>query len=212
MEYKIFNVLPEFGTNTYLVWDETTKEALLIDPASPSQAIVDEIREKKLNLKYLINTHGHGDHIGGNKLIKSQFDVPLIIHQADAEMLTNSAKNLSTYWNNNVISTPADVQISGEYHLDLGSQDVVLIPTPGHSPGGISILVGDLLFSGDTLFCESVGRSDLPGGNQDVLLKSIKEKLLILPDHVKVLPGHGPSTTIEDEKVGNPFVGLVARL
>lgn len=212
MEFKTFNFLPEFGTNTYLVWDEVSLDAMLIDIAASDEQIINEIEKLGLNLKYLVNTHGHGDHIGGNSMIKNRYDVKLIIHKADNDMLSDSAKNLSLYWDQNIISPAADIQITGTYTFLLGEKEVMLIPTPGHSLGGISILVEGLLFSGDTLFAESIGRTDLPGGNYDVLIKSIKDKLFTLPESVRVFPGHGPETTIGDEVVKNPFAGLAAKL
>ncbi len=212
MKVEILNVLPEFGTNTYIVWDEETKEAMIIDPAAPSHEIIELIEGKDLIPKFLVNTHGHGDHIAGNGMIKGHFDLRFIIHQKDSEMLKDAAKNLSLYWNQNVISPDADVKLTKEFSFELGSKMVQVIPTPGHSNGGICLLVDGLLFSGDTLFAESIGRTDLPGGDYDTLIASIKEKLFILPEETVVYPGHGPKTTIGDEVVGNPFVGLAARL
>ena len=212
MKVEILNLLPEFGTNTYITWDENSKEAIIIDPSAPSSQIIDRVKELGLTPKFLINTHGHGDHIGGNGLVKSSFDVRFIIHQNDSQMLVDSAKNLSLYWDQNVISPKADIEITKDYSIKLGDKDVQLIPTPGHSRGGICILVDGLLFSGDTLFAESIGRTDLPGGDLATLTNSIKEKLFELPEETVVYPGHGPKTTIGDEIVGNPFVGLAARL
>ena len=173
--------------------------------------MISAIKKNNLKLKFLLNTHGHGDHIAGNTMIKNNFDVQLGIHKLDAEMLTNSNKNLSSRWAQNTISPPADFLLSEGDELKIGEKIIKIIHTPGHSKGGVCFLVENLLFSGDTLFAGSIGRTDLPGGNYEQLISSIKQKLLILPDATKVLSGHGPETTIATEKIENPFVGLAAR-
>jgi len=212
MKYKTFNVLPEFGTNTYLVWDEFSKEAAIIDPAAPSQRMIDKIKGIDINLKYLISTHGHGDHIGGNKSINDNFDVKNCIHIEDVGLLSDPKKNLSTYWDSEIIAPKADIILVDGDELTLGTEKLKIIHTPGHTRGGICILTGNLLFCGDTLFAQGIGRTDLPGGDYSTLINSIKSILFILDGNIKILPGHGPKSTIEDEKVGNPFVGMMARL
>ncbi|RLC49841.1 MAG: MBL fold metallo-hydrolase [Candidatus Cloacimonadota bacterium] len=209
MKYRIFNVLPAFGTNTYLVWDEFSKEAMIIDPADKSQTLLDAV--KGLNLKYIVNTHGHGDHIGGNKFLKENTQAKLAIHELDASMLNDPNQNLSTHWGAQLVSASADIKLKDGDSLQLGNKKIAVIHTPGHSRGGICLLVEDLLFCGDTLFAGSIGRTDLPGGDYATLINAIKTKLLILNGNTKVFPGHGPDTTIEDEKIGNPFVGMMVR-
>jgi len=209
MKYKTLNVLPTFGTNTYLLWDEISKEAMLIDPADKSSLLLDVIQG--LNLKYIVNTHGHGDHIGGNQYLKENTQAKLAIHELDAAMLIDPHQNLSTHWGAQLISAAADIMLTDGDILKLGDKEIKVIHTPGHSRGGICLLVDDLLFCGDTLFAGSIGRTDLPGGDYATLINAIKTKLLVLDESTKVFPGHGPETTIEDEKVGNPFFGLMAR-
>ena len=211
MKYKVYNVLPEFGTNTYIVWDENSRQAMIIDPAAPDRMLTEEIKNLKLDLKYIINTHGHGDHIAGNQLIKDSFSAPLSIHEADAAKLTEAKLNLSEFWNADIVSPPADVLFKDGDKITLGNYEVTVIHTPGHSLGGICLLVDGLLFSGDTLFSKGIGRTDLPGGNYEMLISSIKDKLFKLPDETIVLPGHGPETTIGKEKRNNPFVGFAER-
>jgi hydroxyacylglutathione hydrolase len=208
MKIRTYVLLPEFETNTYLIWDTDTKEAILIDVAAPDQGLINDINKFELKLKYLFLTHGHGDHIAGNEMIKNEFNPQIGIHGSDAEMLSDPQKNLSNYWNYNVISPAADIILKDGDSFRLGKSEIKVIHTPGHTRGGVCYLIDDNLFSGDTLFAESVGRTDLPGGDYKTLLKSIA-KLFQLPDLIKVYPGHGPQTTLEDEKIGNPFVGIL---
>jgi len=199
-------LLPDFETNTWLLWDEESREAILVDPAAPSPDLLKRIEELNLKVKYIINTHGHMDHIGGNSWFKNHLSAPLMIHSADAPMLVNSAMNLSLYVGNPVSSAPPDVLLEDGMELSLGKYPVKVIHTPGHTPGGICLLADKFLISGDTLFEQSIGRTDLQGGNHQQIINSIKNKLFVLPDDVIVFPGHGPRTSISMEKKNNPFV------
>ena len=212
MKYKIYNLETSLGTNTYLVWDEISKEASIIDPSNEGRDVLDFIKDNNLKIKYIINTHAHYDHIGGNDFFKEKLNVPICTSKEASEAISDPKQNLSAYTGDEVSSSKADKILFDNDILKLGNKELNIITTPGHSACGISIYCDNLLFSGDTLFAESVGRTDLPGGNMNTLIKSIKEKLFILPDDTIVLPGHGGSTTIEDEKIGNPFVGIAARL
>ncbi len=209
MKYKVFNFLPSYGTNTYLVWDEKTKEALLIDYAAPDKQILSEI--KNLNLKYIVCTHGHGDHIAGNDFIKKNSAAELLIHSLDAEMLTDPALNLSMYWEGNVLSPKADRILKDKDVITLGEIKFEVIHTPGHTKGGICLLAEDKLFCGDTLFADGIGRTDLPGGDQTSLISSIKKKLFALDDEIEIFPGHGPRSSIGKEKIENPYVGYASK-
>lgn len=212
MKYKVFNLLPEFGTNTILLWDEVSQEAALIDPAKTSQDLHNHINELSLHIKYIINTHGHADHIGGNAYFKDKFQCPILIHSADQEMLTDSKKNLSAFMGEDIISPQADILLKEGDELLLGKASFKVIHTPGHTEGGIALYGEGILISGDTLFQLSVGRTDFPGGSFTALEKSIKEKLFKLPDETLVIPGHGGFTSIDREKLENPFIGLASRI
>lgn len=212
MKYKIYNILPEYGTNTVLIWDEDSKEALLIDPGKNSPNLYKEIVNMNLTVKAIVNTHGHADHIGGNTYFQEKFNCPIMIHSADKDMLTNSKKNLSAFMGEDIYSPPADHLLNDGDVINLGSISLKVIHTPGHTEGGISLFGDNILISGDTLFQLSVGRTDFPGGSFTTLEKSIKEKLFLLPDETIVIPGHGGFTTIDREKLENPFIGLASRI
>ena len=201
-------LLKEFQTNTYLVWDDVSQVALLIDPSAPSKATAQLIIDKKLHLKMVINTHGHGDHIAGNNFFADRFACPIAIHPLDAQMLTDNKKNMSLYMGYDIKLKGADVLLNDADELTLGKHIVRIIHTPGHTAGCICLLIDKYLVSGDTLFEQSIGRTDFPGGSHSAIIKSIKEKLFCLPDDVLVFPGHGPTTSIGLEKANNPFVRL----
>ncbi|MCF7794623.1 MAG: MBL fold metallo-hydrolase [Candidatus Cloacimonetes bacterium] len=206
MKIKTIKILPEFDTNTYLMWDEESKEAMIIDPAKADDRLLNEIKD--LKLKYIVNTHGHGDHIGGNALLKEKTDAKIAIHKHDAKMLQDPNSNLSSFWGAALRSPAADILLQDGDELKLGKYKIKIIHTPGHSEGGICLLIGNAIFSGDTLFASSIGRTDLPGGSYNTLINSIKTKILTLSGNTIVYPGHGPETTVEDESVSNPFVGF----
>jgi glyoxylase-like metal-dependent hydrolase (beta-lactamase superfamily II) len=199
-------LLESFQTNTYLLWDSISSEAFLIDPAFPSETFLQRIKQLELKVKMIINTHGHADHIGGNLYFAKALNCPVAIHLADAEMLTNNTKNFSTYMGFELnLSAPQVILHDGD-ELFLGSEKVKVIHTPGHTKGSICLLAGKYLISGDTLFEQSIGRTDFPGGSHTAIIDSIKNKLFILDDDILVFPGHGPTTSIGLEKVNNPFV------
>ena len=213
INYKIFNLFPEYGTNTYLFWETESNEGILFDPADKSKQLANFINQQNITLKYIINTHGHLDHIGGDDFFREKFHVPLLIHKADADMLTDPAKNLSIH-TEKIIKVALAERFIDETVTDifLGNYRLTFIHTPGHTQGSVSILIDNYLVSGDTLFYESIGRTDLPGGNYEQIIDSIKNKLFKLPDNTIILPGHGADSTIENEKVGNPFVGILSEL
>ncbi|HPY95682.1 MAG TPA: MBL fold metallo-hydrolase [Candidatus Cloacimonadota bacterium] len=206
IKYKIFNLLENFETNTYLVWDTESNEAIIIDPSAPSENLANTISAMKLKIVHIFNTHGHGDHIGGNEYFHRLYNCPIGIHPYDADMLLNSALNLSDFMYTPIISPAASFLLKDRDSIYLGEFKGTVFHTPGHTKGGVVIYFEPYLFSGDTLFDLSVGRTDLPGGDSKQLSDSIKEKIFSLPDSTIVLPGHGGSSTVGKEKQENPFI------
>jgi len=194
------------GANCYIIYCEKTLEGAVIDPGGNAQDIINIIKQKNIKIVSIINTHGHADHIEANDTIKEFTGAPVLIHRDDAAMLTSSQGNLSMYIGNNLICQAADRLLADEDTIQVGEIEIQVIHTPGHTLGGICLKANDVVFSGDTLFQQSVGRSDFPGGSHSQLVNSIKEKLLVLADTTKILPGHGAGTTIGDERYNNPFI------
>lgn len=205
-------VVGEIQANCYLVGDGSSKDIAVIDPGGDGPDIIARIEESKYHPVYIINTHGHIDHMWANADMKAAYpDAELLIHEADADMLTDASSNLSAFVGRKVTSPPADRTLCEGDHVKVGSLDFKVVHIPGHSAGGIALITqeGDgktVVFCGDALFAYSIGRTDFPGGSYDVLVSNIKEKLLSLPDDTVVYPGHGPSTTIGDERGHNPFL------
>ncbi|MCW2278057.1 MBL fold metallo-hydrolase [Heliophilum fasciatum] len=193
-------------TNSYLAMCPETKEAILIDPGDEGQRIVAWIEEQKAKVVAIVNTHGHADHIGANKAVQAATGAPLLCHSDDAPMLTTPAKNLSVYMGPPLESPAAARELADGDTITAGTLQFTVLHTPGHTRGGICLYAPAVLFAGDTLFEESVGRTDLPGGSYPTLINSIRQKLLTLPAETVVYPGHGPSTTIGHEAVANPFL------
>lgn len=199
-----------FEVNCYLVSCPETKETLIIDPGTmdheEQERLFQVIRNHELFIKGIINTHGHLDHIAGNGACCKTYSAPLYIHSADAAMLTDATQNGSAMFGLKIISPDADILLDGEESISCGSLKLKVLHTPGHTKGCISLWCGNAVFTGDTLFAGSVGRTDLPGGNFEEEMTSIKEKLFKLPNDVLVYPGHGPESTIALEKSNNMFV------
>lgn len=195
------------AVNCYLMADEETKMGFIVDPGGVNTNLLEYVEEMGLDIQYIILTHGHGDHTGGVAVHQKAFpDAKLVASRLEEEFLKDPALNLSGETNGKGISLTADIYVNDGDILTAGNLELKFISTPGHTPGGMCILVENILFSGDTLFCQSIGRTDFPLGSFADLKKSIHEKLFVLPDDVQVLPGHMEPTTIGMEKRSNPFV------
>ncbi len=194
----------------YLVWCPETKEALLIDPAGDEEELVERLAEKELTLKYIVNTHGHADHTCGNDTIKNLTGAEIIMHEADSELVKLPEVQAMFQQMGYDSIPPADIAVKEGDTITVGKVNLTVIHTPGHTPGGICLLGGGQVFTGDTLFVGSIGRTDLPGADQDQFFMSILQKLVPLPDDTVVWPGHNyapeKSSTIGREKETNPFV------
>jgi glyoxylase-like metal-dependent hydrolase (beta-lactamase superfamily II) len=204
----IFDTLPTgpLEVNCYIIGCEKTNKAAVIDPGGHAQEILEKLKNHNLTVVMIINTHGHFDHIGGNGDLLEVTGAELIIHRDDRPLLDRATEHAAVFGLRAEPSPEPTRQLDGGETLQLGELSLEIIHTPGHSPGGMCILVEDCLFVGDTLFAGSIGRTDLPGGNHQQLILNIKEKLLPLPEDTKVYPGHGPMTTIGEEKLYNPFL------
>ena len=200
-------VLGAIGANCYLFSCAESKKAVVIDPGADGKRIYRWILEKGLKVDYILITHGHIDHIGAvDELRELLGDVLVGIHADDAEMLTDASKNLSSYVGGELVLKKADLLLQDGQELMIGKEQIKVISTPGHSPGGVCFLCSEGLFSGDTLFAGSIGRTDFPGGSMNQLIDGIKKKLFILPEDTRVFPGHGEETSIGEEKRDNPFL------
>ena len=208
MYVKQFEVSP-MSVFCYLVGCEKTGEAIVIDPAAKFDLILKEAKDAGLTIGQIVNTHGHVDHIMGNKEMKEKTGALIVIHEEDAAAITDvSAYKLMMF--NAKASPPADRTVSEGDSIKFGDETLRVIHTPGHSAGAICLYTEGLVFTGDTLFVEAVGRTDLPGGSWKVLYTSITEKLFTLDDATVVLPGHNygrrPTSTIGHEKQYNPYL------
>ena len=204
-------VLGDYQANCYCIREnDDQKNCLLIDPGLNPEPLIRFLKTNDFQPISIFLTHGHADHIGGVESIREYWpQVQVAIHKQDAEMLTNPAMNLSLMSGTMVQTRPAETYLNSteQFYTAVGLRFQIL-QTPGHTPGGICLYSAkeEVLFSGDTLFAGSIGRSDFPGGSHELLIQMIKEKLLILPDKTKVYPGHGLQTTLREEKKFNPFL------
>ncbi len=209
IEKFVFN---DFEQNTYLIYDEISREAWVIDPGNFYSDENDEIErfvcENNLRLTKILNTHGHIDHIFGISFLKENFNPDFYFPSPDLPLLQNVKKQAEMVGINQPKIVEPDYDLHSFQELSLNGNEVKIIKTPGHSPGGTCLFVPAIkkIFTGDTIFFESIGRTDLWGGDYSLLIDSIKNKILILDNDVEILPGHGPSTTIYHEKNFNPFL------
>ncbi len=192
--------------NCFILGCEETRKAAVIDPGDETDKILLTLASEQLTVEQIINTHCHFDHAGGNKKMKDATGAPLVLHALEIPVLEN-LESSAARWGLAMEASPApDRTVADGDTITFGNITLKVIHTPGHSPGGICLQAGDVLFAGDTLFAGSIGRTDFPGGDHQTLLSSIREKLFSMDDDVRVYCGHGPETTIGVEKRTNPFV------
>lgn len=201
-------VVGALGVNSFILGCEETRQGVVVDPGDEVDRILARVEQHGLTLTAVINTHGHFDHVGANSALKKVCPAPFYIHQADAPMLGRVAQVANMYGLPGENSPEPDAFLEDGMVIQFGNCQLKIIHTPGHTPGGCCLYLEQeqKLISGDTLFADGVGRTDLPGGSHQQLVQSIKERLFCLPDQVKVYPGHGPATTIGHEKRHNPYL------
>ncbi len=193
--------------NCFICGCSKTKEAVVIDPGGDADTILLSLADSKLKVKYIINTHGHFDHVSANGKMKDATGADILIHPLDAPMLEKLSSNAAFFGVSVENSPPCDQTLEEGDTVSFGDITLKVIHTPGHTPGGISLYTNGIVFVGDTLFAGSIGRTDFPGGDFNTLISSIKTKLFNMEDDMRVFSGHGPETSIGVEKRHNPFVG-----
>lgn len=194
--------------NCYVIYDEETLEALVVDPGGNPETIEEFVNNRNLKVGKILLTHGHGDHIGGVKGLAQSLKVPVWVHKDDKDLMENAEKNLSIMLHLGEITYDADVYFDESTELEFAGEKIKIIHTPGHTEGSSAFLIGKDLFVGDTLFFRSVGRTDLYAGNLEKLENSLRTKIYTLDEDVVVYPGHGPKTNIKDEREQNRYVKL----
>ncbi len=201
LELKTF-VSGELANNCYLVFDQESKKAFIVDSPTPSAELDNFIQSNALEILFIVLTHAHFDHVQG----LNKQSAPFYVHPDDLELLKKSNLNGSAYFSAPISIKKAPKLYQKDSPLEFQNHRIEVIHTPGHTPGSVSLKLGNWLFSGDTLFFNSIGRTDIPLASEETILSSIREKLLTLPPETLVYPGHGPSTTIANEKANNPFI------
>jgi len=197
-----------FAANCYIVGSEATKQGIIIDPGAEAETILQTVQETGLSISLIVATHAHVDHVGALRAVKERTNAQFAIHEAEKGVLLTAPMRLFTSLGGFPIKSPPrpDRLLKDGDRIDVGDVHFTVLYTPGHSSGGICLVGHGVVFSGDTLFNSGIGRTDFPGMSHERLMKSIQEKLMVLPDETVVYPGHGPATTIGDERRGNPFL------
>ena len=198
-----------YMSNCYIVGSEKTKDGMIVDPGAEAARILKTVQDHGLSIKIIVVTHMHADHIGALAKVKEATKAPFAVHEAESSKgyIDGATAMLNAMIGRSSIGIPAvDRRLKDGDKLEIGDLTFTVLHTPGHSPGGICLSGHDVVFSGDTLFNFSIGRTDFPGGDYDLIIHSIKSKLMVLPDQTRVYCGHGPATTIGYERKANPFV------
>lgn len=199
-----------YETNNYLLICKETRKAILIDAGGSFGKTMKLIKDNNAELKYILHTHGHFDHIGGTADIQKATNAKVLIHKEDEHFVKTLKQQLLMFGMPNAEPPKIDGFLEDGQEIETGTIKLKVIHLPGHSPGGIGFFADKVLFAGDTLFADSVGRTDLPGGSYEILGESIKNKIFTLDEDITIYPGHGGSTTIGHEKANNPFFGADA--
>lgn len=193
-------------TNCYILGDEKTREAVVIDPGEDFEEIDKQLRASELKVRHIVLTHGHFDHTNALAQLKKETGAEVLIHAEDAPMLAPSGEAQPFLMNSGANPCPADGTLKEGDKIQFGEITLEVLHTPGHTPGGISLVTDKMIFTGDALFCGSIGRTDLAGGSLEQLIDSIKTKLLTRGDDYLIYPGHGPASSVGEERKHNPFL------
>lgn len=205
MQIKLFVTGP-FEVNSYVVFEKSSLKGFVVDPGQSPENIIHFIKNNDIDIRFIVNTHGHVDHIQGNAEISREFNIPIYIGRHDAAMLEDPVLNLSSFLSEPVYSPPAKRLLDDKDEIKLSNFSFQVLHTPGHTAGSISLYKKDALICGDVLFLNSIGRTDFPGSDNETLINSINNKIMVLPQTTEVYPGHGPLTSVAREKKYNPFL------
>lgn len=204
---KIYTLpVGDLQSNCYIIANEELKQAIIVDPGAEAGKILRFLQQHELQAVAILLTHGHADHIDALDKVREQIKAPVYIHEADAEMLTDGTKNLSAFISGPRVFKPAEHMLEDGQTLNLAGIEIYVVHTPGHTQGGCCFIIGEDVITGDTIFRDSIGRTDFPGGSYKQLMNSIKQQLFGLPDKTRLYPGHGPATDVGYEKRHNPFI------
>ena len=191
--------------NTYIVEHVASRQAAVVDPGDEGEEILDRLAERGITLEKILLTHGHFDHVGAVRTLKERTGAKIHIHADDADRMRTAGRQGGMF-GLHVEDPPApDVLLREGDRVTLGDQRFQVLHTPGHTPGHVTFLSGEMAFVGDLIFAGSIGRTDLPGGSFEDLIRAVREKIFVLPDRTVLFPGHGPATTVGEEKRSNPF-------
>lgn len=199
-------VVSDYDENTYLVWDSETHRGFIVDPGAEAPRLIERIETLGITLEAVLLTHGHSDHIGAVAEIKERYDLPIYIGEGEQDLLTDPLKNLSGLHGEGIVAPAADHLLRDGDSLTIAGFDLTISMTPGHSPASICYRYDKIMFCGDVIFMGSIGRTDLPGADHQIMMRTLTEKILTLPDEVFLYPGHGPATTVGRERMVNPFL------